>query len=246
MEEDKKDRQFDFDVYGTMNEEKRELWIRNKLSEIPAGATILDAGAGDQRHKKDCAHLNYVSQDIAKYDGKGDGTGLQTGTYDFGKLDIVSDITSIPREDGSFDAILCSEVLEHIPFPELAIKEFARLLKTNGTLILTAPFSSLTHFAPYHFATGYNHFWYKVALPKYGFKIKTIDAYGDYFEYMAQEIRRVPFIAESMCMDGSTTEEDKEALNNALKVLAKLGSQKNLSHHLLCFGFLLTAEKMFE
>ena len=64
-----------------------------------------------------CSHLDYVSHDFAQYDGKGDGVGGQTGRWDYGKLDIISDVTSIPEPNNSFDAIMCTEVFEHIPEP---------------------------------------------------------------------------------------------------------------------------------
>ena len=64
------------------------------------------------------------------------------GSWDQTGLDIVGDITSIPEPDASFDAILCVEVLEHVPDPLAALRELGRLLKPNGQLILTAPFCS--------------------------------------------------------------------------------------------------------
>lgn len=103
--------------------------------------------------------MNYVAQDFAQYNGAGNSTGLQVGNWDQPSLDIISDITEIPEPDASFDAIMCVEVFEHLPEPIKAIQEFARLLKPNGHLILTAPFCSLTHFAPYHFYTGFNLIW---------------------------------------------------------------------------------------
>src|SRR5674476_1266665 len=66
--------------------------------------------------------------------------GLQTKGWDTTRIDLVSDITAIPAPDASFDAILCSEVLEHVPEPTHALDEFTRLLKPGGVLILTAPF----------------------------------------------------------------------------------------------------------
>ncbi len=113
---------------GTLNERNRVDWITKTLKRIPKGSKILDAGAGEQQFKKFCSHLKYVSQDFAKYNGKGDQKGLQTKIWDNSNLDIVSDITSIPRPNNSFDAILCTEVFEHLPDPSLAIKEFSRLL----------------------------------------------------------------------------------------------------------------------
>ena len=131
---------------GKNNQSSRDKWIKEKLSEIPSGSKILDAGAGDQRFKEYCQHLNYVSQDIALYDGEGDGKGIHVNK-DFNSLDITSDIISIPVENESFDAIMCIEVLEHVVDPVKAMKELDRILKKNGTLILTTPFKSLTHYA---------------------------------------------------------------------------------------------------
>lgn len=74
---------------------------------ISAVSRILDAGAGELAYKHFCSHLHYVSQDFAQYDGKGNASGLQMGTWDQSNLDIISDITSIPEKDASFDAIMC-------------------------------------------------------------------------------------------------------------------------------------------
>src|SRR5712664_1290824 len=79
--------------FGTHNAETRETWVERKLSELPAGSRILDAGAGELQYKRFCGHLKYVSQDFGSYDGAGDGSGLQTGTWDTSRTDIVCDIT---------------------------------------------------------------------------------------------------------------------------------------------------------
>ena len=92
------------------------------LARLPAGTRLLDAGAGTQRYRSFCSHLHYVSQDFCEYKGKGDGIGMQTGSWDTTKIDIVSDIVAIPEENGSFGAVLCTEVLEHIPDPIKALK----------------------------------------------------------------------------------------------------------------------------
>jgi SAM-dependent methyltransferase len=134
------------DVFGLKNESTRLTWLTRVLKDVPAGSRILDAGAGECRYKQLCVHLKYVTQDFAKYDGKGDGRGLQKKNWDQSQIDIISEITAIPEPDGSFDAVLCSEVLEHLPEPVLALAEFSRLLKKGGYLILTAPFASLTHY----------------------------------------------------------------------------------------------------
>src|ERR1700743_2778861 len=122
---------------GTTNSQARDQWITSTLARIPAGLRLLDAGAGQCPYKPACAHLEYISQDFGQYDGKGE-VGVQTGEWDNSKLDIVSDILNIPLPDASVDAVLCTEVFEHIPDPILAIREFSRLLRPAGYLIITA------------------------------------------------------------------------------------------------------------
>jgi SAM-dependent methyltransferase len=176
---------------GAQNLAARQAWVAKTLAAVPQGARILDAGAGEQQYRQYCAHLEYVSQDFNQYDGAGDSAGLQTGRWDTSKIDIVSDILTIPAASGSFDAVLCTEVLEHVPNPVAALTEFQRLLRPGGMLILTAPFASLTHFAPYHYCTGFSRYWYTHQLDALGFDIISLTANGDYADVVAQELRRV-------------------------------------------------------
>ncbi|RPH52580.1 MAG: class I SAM-dependent methyltransferase [Desulfobacteraceae bacterium] len=180
-----------FIPYKNINEENRQLWLKKTLSAIPQGARILDAGAGELRNKPLCNHLVYVAQDFCQYDGGALNEGLQTGNWDTSRIDLVCDITAIPEPDASFDAILCSEVLEHVPEPARAIDEFARLLKLGGKLILTAPFASLVHFAPYYYCTGFSRYWYEYHLPQRGFLIGELTSNGDWFDYCHQELARL-------------------------------------------------------
>lgn len=52
---------------------------------------------------------------------------------------FAADILSIPLVDNSFDAAVCSEVLEHVPLIRPAVKEMARVIKPGGILIVTTP-----------------------------------------------------------------------------------------------------------
>lgn len=227
---------------GISNQSVRERWLEMTLSSIPKGNRILDAGAGTQRYKKFCNHLNYVSQDFGEYNGKGNSTGLQTGEFDYGKLDIISDITAIPESDSSFDAIMCIEVLEHLSNPILAVKEFARLIKPNGYLILTAPFCSLTHFAPYHFSTGFNKYWYEKTLNDYNFSITEITANGNFFEYLAQEIHRIPSIA-ARYSKGQPNFLERLSIIIIQRMLWHFSHHDKNSSEILCFGYHILARK---
>lgn len=172
----------------------RKFWIIKQIAKLPKSSTILDAGAGECQYKKYCKHLKYTSQDFGKYDGKGDSKGIQTGKRDSSKIDIISDIVDMPIEPETFDSVLCVEVLEHIPRPLDALKEIYRVLKKRGTLILTAPFSSLAHYSPYYFYSGFSLQFYKENLPRLGFDIEDVYTYGNYFDHVSLELARVPVI----------------------------------------------------
>jgi len=229
---------------GTLNEANRISWIEKTLRRIPKGYKILDAGAGQQQFKNFCSHLKYVSQDFAKYDGRGDKRGLQTKVWNNSNLDIVSDITSIPRPKASFDAILCTEVFEHLPDPISALKEFSRLLKKNGYLIITAPFCSLTHFSPYHFYSGFNRYFYETYLTKFGFKIIGIKTNGNFFEYLAQEIRRIPEVKRIYLRSFKRNILETTAHKITLHFLDRWSKKDNGSEELLCFGYHVFARKI--
>ena len=234
--------------FGLDNQSNRDAWIKSQLQALSEGSRLLDAGAGECPYKNACGHLTYVSQDFGQYDGQGDQIGLQMGSWDNSKLDIVCDICHIPESDHSFDAILCSEVFEHLPYPLKALKEFSRLLKPGGILILTAPFSSMTHFAPYHFQTGFNKYYYETHLPENGFDILECVPNGSYFDYVAQEIHRLPW-SEDQYAKGAPKLTDSESFVYTLARRVLLHRLKQFSQHdsgsseMMCFGFHVKARK---
>lgn len=229
-------------MYVTHNLRDREQWLEATLTKIPSGSRILDAGAGELKYKKFCQHLNYVSQDFAQYDGSGDGAGLQTNIWDQTRLDIVSDITSIPESDGAFDAVMCIEVLEHVPYPVDALREISRLLHSGGYLVVTAPFNSLTHFAPYFYQTGYSRYFYQYWLDKFGFEILDLQENGNYFEYLAQELNRLPSVANRYASENFTWLERK-AQELLLNALGRFSSRDKGSNEFLCYGLHVFAWK---
>ena len=227
---------------GKNSDQARLDWVVNALKSIPDGSRILDAGAGELRLKPFCAHLDYVSQDFCQYEGKGDGNALQTGAWDTAQIDIVSNIVSIPVSDESFDVILCSEVLEHIPDPVAAINEFSRILKPGGILLITAPFCSLTHFAPYHFASGLNRYWYEEHLPAMGINIIQITPNGNWFEFIGQEMSRARLVSRtySSAFLGWLMLAASIPLRMMLAMLSKMDRG---SSELLCYGYMVRAQK---
>ena len=226
---------------GTRNAATRDAWVAAVLAALPPGWRLLDAGAGECQYKKHCGHLRYVAQDVAVYDGSG-GAGLQNPGWDFSQIDIVCDILAIPEPDGAFDAVLCTEVLEHLPEPTRAIEELARLTRPGGMMILTAPFWSLTHQAPYHFATGFNRYFYEHHLGRLGFDIVEMMPNGNFFECVAQEVRRVRDMAARFT-DDTPTPLEAHAMQVVLAMTERLSRADRGSPEMLHFDYQVRAVK---
>lgn len=155
------------------NRKRRDDWVAMQASKIPVGSKVLDVGAGGCPHRKLFKDCDYFSQDFAQL------SYHQIQNQDgYGKIDFVSDILDIPVPDESYDAILCTEVIEHIPYPIEAIKEFSRILRPGGTLLITAPLQSGLHQEPYHFYGGYTNYWYEKFLPENDFHDLKIEPNG--------------------------------------------------------------------
>lgn len=76
------------------------------------------------------------------------------------KPDLVGDAHQLPFKDAEFKVILCTEVLEHLRDPKIAIAEMQRVLQPGGTLILTTRFIYPLHDVP-------NDYW---RFTKYGLR----------------------------------------------------------------------------
>ncbi|MBS1646335.1 MAG: methyltransferase domain-containing protein [Bacteroidetes bacterium] len=232
----------DYSQVGLSNKETRIKWVKEALKKVPAGFSILDAGAGEQQYKPDCAHLKYTAQDFAQYDGKGDNKGIQLGAWNNTNLDIICDITNIPVNTSSFDAVLCSEVLHHLPNPVEAVREMVRVLKPGGSIIITAPFTSLTHFSPYHFSTGLNRYFYDHWFKEFNCEIQELNYNGNYFEFLAQEVRYAKDVGEKYAGVKMTIKE-KLAQRIYLSFLKKASQKGNNSNELLAFSVFVVATK---
>lgn len=145
-------------VYG-FNVYNRRRWVARYASRLPVGARVLDVGAGVGQYRSLFSHCEYKTQDFGQ-------EPRTVGQYT--PLDFVCDILDIPTPDGSFDVILCAEVLEHVPEPIKAVHELARILRPGGAMLLTAPLGSLLHQEPYHFYGGYTEYWYRRFLAEAG------------------------------------------------------------------------------
>jgi SAM-dependent methyltransferase len=158
---------------------KRLAWVSHQATQVPAGATVLDIGAGTAPYRESFAHTTYVTQDFK-----------QTPDLEYGSIDVISDIVDVPLPDDYADVIVCSEVFEHIPDPLAGLREITRLLKPGGRLIVTAPLASGHHQQPCHFYGGYTRFWYEKFFPEHGLEIVALEPNGGLYAHTAEMLWR--------------------------------------------------------
>lgn len=66
-------------------------------------------------------------------------------------VQVLCDSQNLPFETASFDTVLCTQMLEHVPRPWLATAEITRILKLGGILILTCPQYWVLHEIPHDY-----------------------------------------------------------------------------------------------
>jgi SAM-dependent methyltransferase len=102
-----------------------------------AHGSLLDAGCGASPYRDlfDGRTNQYVRVD------------WPTEVYE-ARPDVFADAQRLPFRDGSVDTILATELIEHLPRPQEFLREARRLLRTGGTLIISAPFLEPLHEEP--------------------------------------------------------------------------------------------------
>ncbi|HET7311192.1 MAG TPA: class I SAM-dependent methyltransferase [Mycobacteriales bacterium] len=114
---------------------------------IAAGERVLDLGCGFGRHAFEAyrrgAHVVAVDRSEEEVTSV---TAMFRAMAASGEAptDVVArsvraDLLSLPFPDGSFDVVMASEVLEHIPDDDLAMAEIARVVRPGGRVAVTVP-----------------------------------------------------------------------------------------------------------
>ena len=140
------------------------ITVESDILGIDDGDITLDAGCGDGRHSWEVynrKHSPIVAFDI-------DAVCVKKNKYMLDSLKeqrqikddyhlLVANVTRLPFKDGSFNKIICSEVLEHIPEDRVAVEELIRVLRKDGAIGISVP---------HHFAES---ICWRLSKPYYGF-----------------------------------------------------------------------------
>lgn len=160
---------------------KRELFIIQCAHETNKNGIVLDAGAGECQYKKYFNEQTYIGIDLA----------VGEKQWNYGNLDIISNMENLPFRDDSFDSILCIQVLEHVKEPQIILNELYRVLKKNGYLYASVPQGWCVHQAPFDYYR-YTNYGIKYLLEKADFKVDCINPTTGYFGYLANRLLFFP------------------------------------------------------
>lgn len=129
----------DFCYITTRSHLKAFLAFRDILTKGQLPVDLIDIGCG---HKPFAGLLRNAG--IQKY------TGVDFDT-NRSKADVIAPADDLPFEDGTFDAIIASEVYEHTPHLDKAIAEMRRVAKNGAHVYISTPFMFPEHGTPYDF-----------------------------------------------------------------------------------------------
>jgi SAM-dependent methyltransferase len=155
-------------------------FVQRAAAELQPGSRLLDAGAGEGAYRRFFSHCRYEAADLA--------VGEQNWNYEH--LDYVAPLHELPIPEESFDAVLCTQVLEHLELPRESVTELYRILKPGGRLYLTVPMAHPLHQEPFDFFRYTSHGIRSICLSA-GFSDVSVAPFGGMFVRWSYELPRM-------------------------------------------------------
>lgn len=196
-------------------------FLAQAARELPVAARVADVGAGEAPYRELFDHVDYVAIDWEETLHEAPREGIA----------IVARAESIPVEDGSFDAVLLTQVLEHVPEPAVVLSELHRVLRQDGRLYVTAPLVWEPHELPHDYyrytEAGLGHL-----LAAAGFADIRVEARNDCFTTLAQLMRNVAWLMgnpdDDLREQRARARETLTELSGAVATLAPLDHDRRL------------------
>lgn len=141
-------------------------WLKSELEILPDGSRLVDIGAGPVQFADLTERLSVCHVDH----------------FPYRPINIVTDISRpLPLADSCSDAVMLSNVLEHVYAPDRLLSECHRLLRPEGYLFLVVPFLIKEHQAPYDFFR-YTRYGLRRLAEDAGFSDISVDPLGNIFD----------------------------------------------------------------
>jgi SAM-dependent methyltransferase len=184
-------------------------FVAEQARALRPGSRVLDIGAGEAPYRELFAEHAYVTLD-------------HDDTLHSGEVDLHGAADAVPAADHSFDVVVCTQVLEHVPRPLEALREFHRVLRADGLLVATVPFVWEEHEMPHDFFR-YTRYGIERLLTEAGYSQIEVRPRTDCFTTLAQLVLNARW-AMGSAADGldELRVEAREALEQMADALVTL------------------------
>jgi len=148
---------------------------------------VLDVGCGPRLYRNCCEAVEYVGLDL------------------HGRPEVIGSASALPFRDGSFDAVVAMDVLEHVEEIDAAASECHRVLREGGRLLLVTPnalgFGTFDSLAD---PTHRHHLTWRSAtelLTRAGFRrLSSVTTQLHVFPPLNRRVRSLTFLQQSVCL----------------------------------------------
>ncbi|MFC5195458.1 class I SAM-dependent methyltransferase [Bizionia hallyeonensis] len=162
------------DIYYPLS---KKVKLLRRISMRYFKGRLLDVGCGEMPYKNTVLENKTINEYV--------GIDIKSDIYQKNSQpDLYWDGQSLPIENNKFDCALLIEVLEHVPKPEIVLKEICRVLHKDGYLAITVPFLWNLHDVP-NDEYRYTPFALKRILEDSGFEVVELEAIGSWHASLA-------------------------------------------------------------
>jgi len=157
------------------------FFLAEEAAQLREGQRVLDAGAGKRPYAGIFHRQQYESCDMP-------------GGFYPQKHDFECFLHAVPQPAGTYDAVINTQVLEHVPDPAAVLRELNRVLKPGGKLLLSVPLTAPLHGEPWHFFHFTHHGIAELA-QQTGFEVVRCEKVGGAFWVLG---KRVPDVFQKL------------------------------------------------
>ncbi len=154
------------------------------VSSLPIGARVLDLG-GNRIAKRGYFDIEQFGLDV-----------IFANLSRAKRPHVQAEAGHVPFREETFDAVVCSELLEHVPEPPRVLAEVHRVLRPGGTALISAPFMNRVHGDPDDYGR-YTDFYWMETLEKIGFRDIQIEKQGLFWSVLLDMMRDLVYLKTS-------------------------------------------------
>lgn len=156
----------------TLRRRHVDIFYASEMENLPEGCKVLDLGGVRKSSMPGQFNITRYNLDV-----------ITLNIQQSANPHVIARAEDLPFPPATFDAVTCSEVLEHVHDPRIVLDEIARVLRPRGRLLLTVPLHYHIHASPHDYGRYTDFFWTETLTGK-GFSIDRMEKQGLYWSVL--------------------------------------------------------------